>query len=154
MSPPRRMLRPCARTDTLPPMAAFLFKTEPSTYAFADLAREKHAVWDGVSNPVALRNLRAVKKGDTVLIYHTGSEKAVVGLASAASDAYPDPKDRTGRLVVVDLAAGRALKRPVPLSTFKTDATLRTVAMVRQPRLSVMPISAAQLERVLHLAGG
>lgn len=135
-------------------MNVHLVKTEPSTYAFADLVREKRTVWDGISNPAALKNLRAVKKGDTVLVYHTGSEKAVVGVARAASDAYADPKDRSGKRVVVDLEPVRALKEPVPLATFRTDATLRTVAMVRQPRLSVMPLTAAQHARILRLAGG
>lgn len=134
-------------------MAAHLVKTEPSTYSFADLTREKRTVWDGISNAAALKNLRAVKKGDTVVVYHTGGEKAAVGLAVAASDAYPDPKDRTGKLVVVDLKADRALPKPVPLAAFKDDTVLGAVAMVRQPRLSAMPLSAAQLRRLLKLAG-
>lgn len=135
-------------------MAAHLFKTEPSTYSFADLVRDRRTVWDGVSNPLALKNLRAVRKGDTVVIYHTGAEKAAVGLAVAMSDGRPDPKDATGRLVVVDLAADRGLDRPVPLATFKTDATLRSTDLARLPRLSVMPLADEHLARLMQLARG
>jgi predicted RNA-binding protein with PUA-like domain len=132
-------------------MAAHLVKTEPSTYSHADLVREKRTRWDGVKNPVAVRNLRGIRKGDTVVVYHTGDEKAAVGLAKATSDGYDDPRD--AKLAVVDLAAGKAFAAPVPLSTFKADAILKSVAMVRQPRLSVMPLTAAQLDRILELAG-
>lgn len=135
-------------------MANFLVKTEPSTYSFDDLRREKKTAWDGVKNPVALRHIRSIAKGDTIVVYHTGDEKAAVGLAKAASAPYPDPKDTSGKLVVFDLAAGKALKKPVPLSVIKTDAVLRTLDMVRQPRLSVVPVSDAQLARILKLAGG
>jgi len=135
-------------------MANFLVKTEPSTYSFADLQREKKTVWDGVRNPVALRHMRSIAKGDTIVVYHTGDEKAAVGLAKASSAAYPDPRDKAGKLVVFDLTAGKALKTPVPLSEIKTDTVLRTLDMVRQPRLSVVPVSDAQLARILKLAGG
>ena len=134
-------------------MSVFLLKTEPSTYSYDDLAREKRAVWDGISNPVALRNLGTVKKGDDLLIYHTGDVKAVVGLARAASDAYPDPKARNAKAFVVDIEPSRPLARPVALATFREDAVLKTAAFIRQPRLSVAPISAAQLARVLELGG-
>ena len=134
-------------------MAAFLFKTEPSVYSFADLERERRAVWDGVSNALALIHLRRVKKGDRVVVYHTGSEKQVVGLAVATSDPYPDPKLSDPKRVVVNLEPDHRLPRPVPLSTFRTDPVLRTVDLVRLPRLSVMALTAAHLERVLRLAG-
>jgi predicted RNA-binding protein with PUA-like domain len=132
----------------------FLFKTEPSTYSYQDLTRDKRSVWDGVKNPVALKHLRTVSKGDRVLIYHTGDEKAVVGVAVATSDPYPDPKLSDPKRVVVDLAPERALDTPVPLSIFRTDAILKTCDLPRLPRLSVMPISAAQLKRVFELAKG
>jgi len=135
-------------------MAVFLLKTEPSTYSWDDLVREKRAVWDGISNPVALRHLGTVKKGDDLLIYHTGDVKAVVGLARAASDAYPDPKAADPKKFVVDLEPRRPLASPVPLATFRTDATLRTADIVRIPRLSVVPLTGAQLARVLELAEG
>src|SRR3977135_2323956 len=88
-------------------MARFLVKTEPSTYSFDDLQRDKRTVWDGVSNPVALKHLATIRKGDTVIVYHTGDEKQAVGLAVAASDAYPDPKFKDPKRPVVDLAAER-----------------------------------------------
>ena len=133
-------------------MSSFLFKTEPSEYSYADLARDRRAVWDGVSNPLALIHLRQVRKGYTVVIYHTGAEKSAVGLAVAASNPYPDPRLDDPKRVAVDLKPVRALPKPVPLGTFKTDPLLRTVELVRIPRLSVMPLSAAQLKRLLQHA--
>ena len=106
-------------------MAHWLLKTEPSEYSFADLERPRSAVWDGVTNPVALRNLRAMKVGDAVIVYHTGDEKAVVGVAEVAREAYPDPKGANPSRVVVDLVAGRAL-RPVTLAEIKARPPSRT----------------------------
>ena len=134
-------------------MACFLVKTEPSTYSYAQLAKDKRAVWDGVSNPVALKHMRTIQKGDTVLVYHTGDEKSVVGVAVATSDPYPDPKLGDPKRTVIDLAPDRALAKPVPLATFRTDSVLQSSELVRLPRLSVMPLSAAQLKRVLQLGG-
>jgi len=133
-------------------MARFLVKTEPSTYSFADLQRDKRTVWDGVSNPVALRNLATIKKGDTVIVYHTGDEKQAVGLAVAVSDAYPDPKQNNPKRTVVDLAPERALPAPVALSRVKADAVLKATDLARLPRLSVMPFSEEQFQRLLRLA--
>src|SRR6266702_3521551 len=110
-------------------MARFLVKTEPSTYSFANLQRDKRTVWDGVSNPVALKHLRTIRKGDTVVVYHTGDEKQAVGLA-----------------------ADRALPKPVTLATVKADAVLKATDLARLPRLSVMPFSEAQYQRLLRLA--
>ena len=135
-------------------MARFLVKTEPSTYSFADLQREKRAVWDGVANPVACRNLATIRKGDTVVVYHTGDEKQVVGLAVAASDAYPDPKLKNPKRPVVDLTPERLLKKPVTLAQAKADATLKETPLARQPRLSVMPLSETEFKRLMSLAGG
>lgn len=118
-------------------MAHWILKTEPSTYSFDDLVSEKTATWDGVANPVALRNIRSMKKGDEVLIYHTGDEKAVVGLATVASDPYGDP-------VVVDLEAGKKLARAVTLAQMKAEPLFGDSPIVRQPRLSVIPVTAAQ----------
>jgi predicted RNA-binding protein with PUA-like domain len=136
-----------------PVMARFLVKTEPSTYSFANLLRDKRTVWDGVSNPVALKHLATIRKGDTVIVYHTGDEKQAVGLAVAASDAYPDPKLKDPKRPVVDLAADRALPKPVTLAQVKADATLKGTELARLPRLSVMPFSEAQFQRLLRLAG-
>ena len=134
-------------------MARFLVKTEPSTYSFADLTRDRRTVWDGVSNPVALKHLATIRKGDTVIVYHTGDEKQAVGLATAASDAYPDPKLKNPKRPVVDLAADRALPKPVTLAQVKADAALQGTPLARQPRLSVMPLSEAEFKRLMHLAG-
>ena len=134
-------------------MARFLVKTEPSTYSFADLQRDKRTVWDGVSNPVALKHLATIRKGDTVVVYHTGDEKQAVGLAVAASDAYADPKLKDPKRWVVDLAADRPLPEPVTLAKVKSDAVLKATDLARLPRLSVMPFSEAQFKHLLRLAG-
>jgi predicted RNA-binding protein with PUA-like domain len=135
-------------------MARFLVKTEPSTYSFDDLQRDKRTVWDGVSNPVALKYLATIRKGDTVIVYHTGDEKQAVGLAVAASDAYPDPKFKDPKRPVVDLAAERGLPEPVTLAQVKADVVLKGTELARLPRLSVMPFSEAHFRRLLKLAGG
>jgi predicted RNA-binding protein with PUA-like domain len=135
-------------------MARFLVKTEPSTYSFADLMRDGRTVWDGVSNPVALKHLAAIRKGDTVVVYHTGDEKQAVGLAVAASDPYPDPKLGDAKRPVVDLAADRPLRAAVPLARVKSDPELKATDLARLPRLSVMPFSEAQFQRLLRLADG
>jgi predicted RNA-binding protein with PUA-like domain len=134
-------------------MAAWLVKTEPSTYSFADLQREKRAVWDGVSNPVALRHLAAMKKGDVVIVYHTGDQKQAVGLATAISDPYPDPKLKDPKRPVIDLSAERPLPKPVTLAQAKADAVLKGNDLARLPRLSVIPFTEPQYQRLLQLAG-
>ena len=131
-------------------MSYWLLKTEPSTYSFDRLTKERIAVWDGVTNPVALKNIRSMAKGDEVMIYHTGDEKAVVGLASVASAPYPDPKH--AKLVVVDLKAGARLGRPVTLAAIRAEAAFADSPLVRQPRLSVIPASEAQWQRLLAMA--
>jgi predicted RNA-binding protein with PUA-like domain len=134
-------------------MARWLLKTEPSTYSWADLVREGRAVWDGVKNPAALNHLRAMHPGDEVFIYHTGDEKAVVGIARVTAGAYPDPNAKDSRLVVVDLAPVRPLTTPVTLKAVKADPGFRDFALVRVPRLSVMPVSAEQWKGILGLQG-
>ncbi len=135
-------------------MATFLVKTEPSSYSFADLKRDKRTTWDGVSNLAALRNMATISKGDTVVVYHTGDEKQAVGLAKAESGAYPDPKMKNPKRLVFDLAAQRPLPTPVTLAQVKADALLKASDLARLPRLSVMPLSDAQFQRLLELAGG
>jgi predicted RNA-binding protein with PUA-like domain len=122
----------------------WLLKTEPGTYSYDDLEREGRAVWDGVSNPVALKNLRAMKAGDRAVIYHTGEERAAVGLAEVARAAYPDPKKGDARLVVVDLVAKGRLPSPVPLDRIKSLPVFADSPLVRQGRLSVVPLTAEQ----------
>ena len=134
-------------------MVAFLFKTEPTTYAYGQLARDGRCTWDGVSNALALIHLRTVKRGDTVVIYHSGKDRAAVGLAFVTRAAYPDPKLDDPKRVVVDLAPVTAFARPVPLAVIKTDTALKTMELVRNTRLSVMPVTAAQTERLERLGG-
>ena len=130
----------------------WLFKSDPETYSLSDLERESKTVWDGVSNNLALKHLRSVGKGDSVLIYHTGEERAVVGIAEVLSDAYPDPKQKDSRLVVVDIKAVKRLRRPVSLDEIKKQASLKDFPLVRLPRLSVMPVSESQWTELLALA--
>ena len=123
-------------------MADFLLKTEPGAYSFEDLTRAKTAVWDGVANPVALKHLAAMKPKDRLVIYHTGSVKAAVGLATVVGDPRPDSKDP--KLTVVEIAAGKPLPRPVPLDEIKKSELFADSPLVRIGRLSVVPLSAAQ----------
>jgi predicted RNA-binding protein with PUA-like domain len=134
-------------------MPAYILKTEPTTYSFDDLVRDKQTVWDGISNPVALKHLRGVKKGDTLLIYHSGEQRSVVGLARAASAPYPDPKLGDPKRVVIDIAAGKPVPEPVTLAQFRADSVLKATDLVRLSRLSVIPLNDAQLARVKKLAG-
>jgi predicted RNA-binding protein with PUA-like domain len=122
----------------------WLLKTEPTEYSYDDLEREEEGRWDGVRNPAALRNLRAMKAGDRVLVYHTGAEKAVVGTAEVTKEAYPDPKAKGGTLVVVDVAARGRIGRPVTLAEIKQMSEFAQSPLVRQGRLSVVPITAPQ----------
>jgi predicted RNA-binding protein with PUA-like domain len=122
----------------------WLLKTEPSTYGYDDLEREGRAVWDGVTNPVALRNLRLMKEGDRVVVYHTGDEKAAVGLAEVVRAAYADPKAGDPKLVVVDLKPKGRLDEPVSLAEIKKMPLFAESPLVRQGRLSVVPLDAAQ----------
>ena len=119
----------------------YLLKTEPSVYSFADLEREKSTVWDGVTNPVAVRNLRAMKPGDRLVIYHTGDEKSAVGTASVISVDVADPKTPQ-----VKIRAGRALGKPVTLAEVKANKLFADSPLVRQGRLSVVPLTAAQFK--------
>ncbi|HUD70837.1 MAG TPA: EVE domain-containing protein [Dongiaceae bacterium] len=122
----------------------WLVKEEPTSYSFAALERDGKVTWSGVRNPLAQRHLRAIRRGDRVFYYHTGKEKAVVGVARALGNARNDPDDPTGRMAVVDFAPVERLPRPVPLATIKTLALFRTHPLVRMGRLSVMPVSAPQ----------
>jgi predicted RNA-binding protein with PUA-like domain len=131
----------------------WVLKTEPSTYGFPDLVRERRTRWEGVSNAVALKHLRSMLEGDDALIYHTGNEKSLVGLARIASAPYPDPAQKDERLVVVDVEAGKALPRPVSLAEIKADPAFKDLGLVRLPRLSVVPVEPDQWKRLLAMAG-
>lgn len=133
-------------------MACWLFKTEPTAYSFERLERERRATWDGVANPVAVKNLAEVRRGDEVLVYHTGKEKAVVGRARAVSDARPDPSD--AKLRVVDVEAVARFERPVTLAEIKAVPALRDWDLVRLPRLSVVRVGDAERSEIDRLARG
>ena len=131
----------------------WVLKTEPSTYGFSDLVRERRTRWEGVSNAVALKHLRSMQEGDDALIYHTGNEKSLVGLARIASAPYPDPAQKDERLVVVDVEAGKPLPRPVTLAEIKADPAFKDLGLVRLSRLSVVPVEPDQWKRLLAMAG-
>jgi len=130
----------------------FLFKEEPENYSFDAFVKDGKATWTGVKNPVAQRNLRSVRKGDLVFYYHTGKEKAIVGIARAAGHAYPDPADKTGRAYVVDLVPVKKLKRPVTLAEVKADTRFASFPLTRIPRLSVMPVSEAEWASLMAMS--
>ena len=130
----------------------WLFKEEPTHYAFDDLVRDKKTVWSGVKNPLAQKHLRAVKKGDRIFYYHTGNEKAIVATARAARDAYPDPKDKTGKLYVVDVVPEKKLPRPVTLAEIKAVASFKDFPLVRISRLSVMPVTDAEWRAIERMS--
>ncbi len=134
-------------------MPSWLVKTEPSTYSFDDLLRDRRTRWDGVTNPQAQGHLRAMRRGDEVVVYHSG-EKAAVGLAKVARAAYPDPGDATGKRVAVDLAAGKRLGASVPLEALKAEEAFDGSPLLRQGRLSVLPVDARQMKALLRLAKG
>jgi predicted RNA-binding protein with PUA-like domain len=131
---------------------SWLLKTEPGTFGWSDLVRDGRAVWDGVRNPAALGHLRAMRPGDQAFVYHTGGEKAIVGICRVTSPPYPDPRATDPRLVVVDIEPVRALASPVSLATIKADPQFAGFALVRVPRLSVMPVTPAQWKAILALA--
>lgn len=134
-------------------MACWLVKSEPGTYAWADLVREGRTVWDGVRNNAAALHLKAMKAGDEALFYHSGEDKAVVALARVAREAFPDVTDPAGRFVAVELEPVRALARPVTLAAMKAEPALSGMAMIRQSRLSVSPVTDAERVAILKLAG-
>lgn len=130
----------------------WLFKEEPSNYSFDSLMQDKKTMWSGVKNPLAQKHLHAVKRGDRIFYYHTGDEKAVVGIAKALGDAYADPDDKTGKHAVVDVGPVKKLPRAVTLAQIKADAAFKDFALVRISRLSVMPVSDAEWARIEKMA--
>jgi predicted RNA-binding protein with PUA-like domain len=132
---------------------AWLVKQEPEDYSWSDFVKEGATEWTGVRNFQARNSLRAMKRGDTVLFYHSGKEKQVVGLARVSRPASPDPTADEGDWVSVELKPIKPLRELVMLSAIKADSALKELLLVRQSRLSVMPLSEAQLQRILQLAG-
>ena len=132
----------------------WLFKEEPSSYSFAVFSKDGRTVWAGVKNPLAQKHLRSVKKGDRVLYYHTGNEKAIVGVAKAVGDAYPDPKDSAGKAFVVDIQPERPLARAVTLAEIKASKAFASFPLTRLPRLSVMPVSDAEWKEIERMSRG
>jgi predicted RNA-binding protein with PUA-like domain len=130
----------------------WLVKSEPSTYAWSRLVKDGRTVWDGVRNPLARQHLAAMREGDLVLYYHSNVGKEVVGIARVARESYPDPKDASGKWLAVDLEPVRPLAEPVTLAAIKDDGKLAGLALIKQSRLSVMPVSKAHFERILALA--
>ena len=134
-------------------MNHWILKTDSEVYPFEQLEQEHRAVWDGVSNPVALRHIRSMAPGDPLMIYHSGGSKEIVGLARVVSQPYPDPKRPDGKLSVVDIEAGRRLPRPVSLASIKADSAFSELPLVRQPRLSVIPVPPELWKRLLAMGG-
>jgi predicted RNA-binding protein with PUA-like domain len=130
----------------------WLVKEEPDHYNFDQFVADGKTVWSGVRNPVAQKNLRAMKKGDRVFFYHTGKEKSVVGTAKVSVPAYPDPGDASGNLVVVELVPDKKLRRPVTLAEIKAAKRFADSPLVRIPRLSVMPVTDEQWEAIEAMA--
>ncbi len=130
----------------------WLFKEEPTHYPYDEFVADTRTVWEGVRNPVAQKHLRSVNKGDAILYYHTGKERAVVGIAKAVTSAYPDPKDESGRLHVVDIVPQKKLKRPVTLKEIKASRAFATFVLTRVPRLSVMPVSDKEWKEIERLS--
>lgn len=134
-------------------MAYWVLKTDADVYPFDQLERERRAVWDGVTNALALKHIRSMAPGDGALIYHSNVGKELVGLARITSAPYPDPKRSDPRLVVVDLEADRPLPRRVPLADIKADPTFAELPLVRMSRLSVIPVPPEQWKKLLSMAG-
>ncbi len=135
-------------------MAFWLLKTEPSTYSFDDLVRDKKTVWNGVTNNTALKHIRSMKQGDFALVYHTGDVRAAVGIAEIASDPYPDPKQKDPKLVVVDLKPKKTLPKPVTLDAIKADPVFEGFDLIRIGRLSIVPVPEKMWKRIEALSKG
>ena len=132
----------------------WLFKTEPSVYSFQQLEKDKKTIWDGVANNLALKNLKDIKKGELILIYHTGDERQAVGVARALGGAYPDPGKKDPKALVVDIEAVKSLPRPVTLAEVKANKQLANFDLVRLGRLSIMKVSDEQWKAIEEMARG
>lgn len=130
----------------------WLFKEEPTSYSFDSLVEDGKTTWSGVKNALAQKHLHAVKKGDRIFFYHTGNEKAVIGIARALSDAYPDPADKNAKAAVVDIAPEKKLARPVTLAEIKASSAFPGFPLTRLSRLSVMPVSDREWSEIEKLS--
>ena len=135
-------------------MAHWLLKSEPSAYSWDQLVKEKHTSWTGVRNPQASANLKAMKVGDQCFFYHSGEGKEIVGIAEVAKTAYPDPTDKSGKAVTVDVKAVRPVKHPVTLAAIKADPEFKDFKLVRQSRLSVVPVSDQHWKLLMKMTEG
>jgi predicted RNA-binding protein with PUA-like domain len=129
----------------------WLVKQEPDSYSWSDFVGEGQTAWTGVRNYTARNNLRKMQKGDEVLFYHSGADKAVVGIARVTRSAYPDPTAKEGDWSAVDLAPIKSLRRPVTLRQIKSDPRLKQTPLIRQSRLSVMPLTAAEFRTIVKI---
>lgn len=136
-----------------PMVAYWLLKTEPAEYSFDQLVADRRTTWDGVSNNLALKYMRAMEKGDKALIYHTGRERAIIGIAEILSAPYQDPSVKDARRVVVDIKPVRKLPRPVSLAELRDNKTFRDFELLRNSRLSVMPVKEMYWKTILGMGG-
>lgn len=134
--------------------AHWLVKSEPNSYSYDDLVRDGRTVWDGVRNNAAALHLKAMREGDEVLFYHSQEGKEIVGIAKVVRTAFPDASDAAGRFVAVELAPVRPLKYPVTLADMKAEPALSDMAMLRQGRLSVSPVTDVEWKTILKMAEG
>jgi len=134
-------------------MATWLMKSEPESFSWSDLARDGKTAWDGVRNHQAANYLRAMKRGDKALFYHSGAERAVVGMMTVSGEHRPDPSDPSGRFVMVEMRPLKAAKRPLTLAEIKSESRFKDLLLVRHSRLSVMPVGAAHWALLCRLAG-
>jgi len=133
-------------------MAYWLLKSEPGAYPWDQLVKDGRTHWDGIRNHQAANNLKAMKRGDRAFFYHSGEERAIVGIVEIVKEAYPDPSDPDGRFVMVDVKAVRAVKTPVTLTAIKAEPKLKNLALVRQSRLSVVPVAADEWKLLCAMA--
>jgi len=135
-------------------MAHWLLKSEPSSYSWDQLVKDKRTSWTGVRNFQAAANLKAMKAGDRLFFYHSGEGKEIVGIAEVTKTAYPDPTDKEGKAVTVDVKAVEPVKQPVTLAAIKADPTFKEFKLVRQSRLSVVPVSDEHWKLIMKMSGG
>lgn len=134
-------------------MNYWLIKSEPSTYSWEQMQRDKTTHWNGVRNYQAANNLKSMKRGDLAFFYHSNEGKEIVGIVEVVKESYPDPSDKDGKFVMVDVKAGKSLKEPVTLAAIKSHSALKTMALVRQSRLSVCPVTAKEWATICKLGG-